>query len=120
MSRRLHKYKLLLDENLSPRTAFPRLNGLFDVKHVRDDFQRGGLSDPQVYDLAVAKQRVLVTYNVKHFQPLAGSKADAGIIGISANLPPSQIDTKLIALLTRSTSKRLAGTFTTLTGETEA
>ena len=120
MSKRLHKHRLLLDENLSPRTAFPRLNGLFDVKHVRDDFQHGGLSDPQVYDLAVARQHILVTYNVKHFQPLAGSKAVAGIIGISANLPPSQIDTKLTALLTRSTPKRLAGTFTMLTGETEA
>jgi len=119
MSKKLHKHKLLLDENISPRTAFPRLNSIFDVKHVRDDLQRGGLSDPQVYTLAVAHQRILVTYNIKHFQPLAGSKEDAGIIGISANLSPLQIDTKLTALLRRSTPKGLAGKFTELTGETE-
>lgn len=120
MVRRLHKHKLLLDENISPRTAFPRLNSIFDVKHVRNDFQRGGLPDPQVYDLAVAHQRILITYNVKHFLPLAGSKADAGIIGISANLSPAQIDTKLTALLMRSTPKSLAGKFTALTGEAAA
>lgn len=94
------------------------MNSIFDVKHVRNDLHRGGLPDPQVYDLAVANQRILVTYNVKHFQPLAGSKEDAGIIGISANLSPTQIDTKLTALLRRRSPKGLAGKFTELTGET--
>src|SRR5436309_9507141 len=103
MPRRFHKHKLLLDENLSPRTAFPHLNSTFDVKHVRDDLHRGGLPDPQVYYLAVKQQRILLTYNIKHFYQLAGTLKDAGIIGISPHLTSAQVDTKLTAMLTKST-----------------
>jgi hypothetical protein len=46
------KYKLLLDENMPDRALFPRLNELFDVKHIREDLNIGGLKDPQVYFLA--------------------------------------------------------------------
>jgi len=53
MVHHFYKHKLLLDENMPPRLEFPRLNGLFDVKHVRDDLNSGGLPDPQVYALAV-------------------------------------------------------------------
>src|SRR5690348_5531138 len=102
MPKGFYKHKLLFDENMPNRIFFPHLNSRFDVKHIRDDFQQGGLDDPKVYDVAVAHQRILVTYNVKHFRPLAGRKHDVGIIGISANLPLSQVDTKLTALLTRS------------------
>ena len=118
MPKRFHKHKLLLDENLSPRTAFPRLNSIFDVKHVRDDLNRGGLPDPHVYQLAVKQQRILLTYNIKHFHQLAGTLKDAGIIGISPHLTSAQIDTKVTALLTRSTPNALAGKFIDLTGET--
>jgi predicted nuclease of predicted toxin-antitoxin system len=114
MARRFHKHKLLLDENLSPRTAFPRLNSIFDVKHVRDDLKRGGLPDPQVYQMAVKQQRILLTYNTKHFHQLAGTLNDAGIIGISPHLTSAQVDTKLTALLTRSTPNTLAGKITSL------
>ncbi len=119
MSRRFHKHKLLLDENLSPRTAFPHLNSKFDVKHVRDDLRQGGLHDPDVYRVAVTQQRILVTYNVKHFFQLAGTQSDAGIIGVSPHLTASQVDTKLTALLMRATPRQLAGTFIDLTGETK-
>src|SRR5687767_4890465 len=98
MPKRFYKHKLLLDENMPHRTAFPHLNSLFDVKHVADDFKHSGLDDPAVYQLAIDQKRILVTYNIKHFRTLAGSRGDAGIIGVSANLPPSQVDTKLTAL----------------------
>ena len=119
MPKRFHKHKLLLDENMPHRTDFLALNSLFDVKHLVDDFKHGGLPDPQVYQLAVEQNRILVTYNTKHFRPLAGSKKDAGIIGVSANLPLPQVDSKLAALLTKSTPHTLARKFTPLTGETE-
>ena len=120
MPRRFHKHKLLLDENLSPRTAFPTLNRTYDVKHVRDDLKRGGLPDPDVYQVAVREQRLLLTSNIKHFRTLAGTRDDAGIIGISPHLSASQVDSKLTALLTRQTPQSLAGKFTSLTSETEA
>jgi hypothetical protein len=56
---------------------------------------------------------------VRHFRPLAGRKKDVGIIGVSANLPIPQVDSKLTALLTKSTPTVFEGKFTPLIGETE-
>jgi predicted nuclease of predicted toxin-antitoxin system len=114
MPKRFHKHKLLLDENMPDRSTFPRLNALFDVKHIRDDLNSSGFSDPHVYDLAVKLHRLLVTYNVKDFKKLASRSKATGIIGVSANLAPSQIDTKLTALLTKSTPAALQGKYTSL------
>ncbi len=118
MPKGFHKHKLLLDENMRPRTRFPRLNSRFDVKHVEEDLHCGGMSDPEVYALSMKLQHVLVTYNAKDFRSLAGTMHDAGIIGVSAHLTTPQVDTKLTALLMRSTPQSLAGKFTSLTGET--
>lgn len=103
---------------MRPRTRFPRLNSRFDVKHIRDDFNLAGISDPEVYRLAVREQRVLITYNEKDFLPLTGTQGDKGVIGVSPHLTMEQIDTKLTALLVRSTPNSLAGKFTALTGQT--
>ena len=73
---------------------------------------------PEVYGLAVTQHRVLITYNVKHFKPLAGSLADCGIIGLPPNVPRSklhQLDTKLVALLTRTAPLALRGRYVSLT-----
>ncbi len=74
------------------RSNFPRLNELFDVKHIRDDFHTGGLSDPHVYALATKQKRLLVTYNIRDFRALAKQSQDTGVIGISANVPLHQVD----------------------------
>jgi hypothetical protein len=95
MPKGFYKHKLLLDENMPHRSEFPILNSKFDVKHIEDDLKQGGLADPDVYQLAVDQKRILVTLNSKHFRSRAGSKDDAGIIGVSANLPSSQTDAKL-------------------------
>ena len=118
MAHRFHKHKLLLDENFSSRLNFPRLNGLFDVKHIRDDLHLIGLPDSEVYSLAVKQQRLIVTYNAKDFKEFASQRLASGVIGVSSNLPTHQIDTKLTALLVKSTSKALYGRFTPITGET--
>lgn len=68
MTRPFHKHKVLLDENMPERQAFPRLNERFDVKHIRDDLNGGGLSDQEVYNLAKKLKRLLITYNVKDFK----------------------------------------------------
>jgi predicted nuclease of predicted toxin-antitoxin system len=120
MVHHFYKHKLLLDENMPPRLEFPRLNGLFDVKHIRDDLNSAGLPDPEVYALAAKLQRLIVTFNARDFKELATRSIDTGIVGVSANLPSHQIDTKLTALLVRSSAKALLGKLTTITGETAA
>lgn len=107
MPKRYIKYKLLLDENLPPRHRLPYLNERYDVKHVAEDLHHSGLGDKHVYELAVVQKRVLVTYNVKHFKPLAGTQADQGIIGLPPNVPRSKLDTKLVAFLTRTAPTKL-------------
>ena len=102
MPKRFYKHKLLLDENMPPRTAFLLLNSqtsfwrfsasnyagaAYDVKHIVVDLRRGGLPDPEVYQLAVEQKRILVTYNTKHFRPLAGRKK---MLALLAFLPTSQ------------------------------
>lgn len=118
MQKRFHKHKLLLDENMPHRLAFPHLNEVFDVKHLRDDLKSGGLSDPQVHALAATVQRLIVTYNAKDFKDLATRNKDTGVLALSPNLSLHQIDTKLTALLIRSTPKDLRGKCTVITGET--
>src|SRR5205823_1065218 len=81
MPKPFHKHKILLDENIRPRTRFPRLNSRFAVKHIREDLKRGGITDAEVYVLAAKQHRILVTYNTKHFLSLVGTMHDADIIG---------------------------------------
>ena len=59
MVHRLHKHKLILDENFSSRQNFPNVNGMFDLKHIRDDLKLSGLPDPEVYKLAVKLKRII-------------------------------------------------------------
>ena len=114
MTKPFHKHKLLLDENMPERLAFPLLNERFDVKHIRDDLNNGGLSDRDVYHLARKQKRLLVTHNVKDFKRLVTSTDTAGVIGVPATLSPKIVDTKLTALLTKSSENALRGTYTAL------
>lgn len=115
-----YKHKLLLDENFPVRTYFPVLNRRFDVKHIGADFNKGGLSDPKVYDLARKEKRIVVTRNIKDFDKLALTSNETGVIGISSNLTFEQVDKKLTALLNRSTKNSLLGKITKIGGETES
>ncbi len=102
---------------MPPRLEFPRVNGLFDVKHVRDDLKSAGLPDPDIDTLAAKLQRLIVTFNAKDFKELAIRSQNTGIIGVSAHLSSHQIDTTLTALLVRSSAKALLGKLTTITGD---
>src|SRR3982751_1456196 len=112
------KPKLLLDENFPPRSRLPKLNRRFDVKHIRDDFGYVGLKDPPVYTVALQQQRLLITFDPDDFRPLVEDKEASGVIGVSHNLTDAQIDTKLVALLRRSSRKNLYGAFNYISGET--
>src|SRR5512142_2706180 len=99
MAKRFFKYKLLLDEHMDDRHAYPMLNERFDVKHVAADLHAGGLPDPRVYELAVTTGRILITLNSKDFHALVGTKRDAGILDIPPHTPARVLDTTLTALL---------------------
>ena len=117
MIRRLYKHKLLLDENFPARTKLPKLNELYDVKHLRDDLGITSITDPQVYAVAVKQCRLVVTFNAEDFRPLAEKRAESGVIGISTNLTNKQIDTKLVAFLRKQPPKRLYGAFHYISAE---
>ncbi len=107
MVRRYYKHKLLLDEGFPPRSYFPMLNHRFDVKHVKTDLKYIGLPDEKVYALAAQMKRLIVTYNEKHFKPLAPQSKDTGVIGVTPTTPYAIVDKKLTALLTKSSEKAL-------------
>ncbi len=100
------------------RTKFPRLNSRYDLKHIRDDFHTVGMPDPDVYEFAHKEKRLILTFNGDDFKPLAPRSQDTGILFISDNLSDERIDSKLTALLSKSTPNALYGKFTPLTGET--
>ncbi len=118
MSPKFHKFKLLLDENMPGRRAFASLNHLFDVKHIALDLKKSGIRDEVVYQEAVNMQRLIVTFNGDDFKHFVPKSTETGIIAVSDNLSTSQIDSKLVALLVRSSPKALFGKFTAITGET--
>jgi hypothetical protein len=54
------------------------------------------------------------SYNIKDFRSLVTQSQDTGVIGVSPHLQLHQIDTKLTALLFRSSEKELLGKYTSL------
>ncbi len=116
---RFHRYKLLLDEGLPYRIRLPRLNSRHDLKHIKADFKKSGLSDEKVYAFAQKTQRLLIIFNLKDFRSLAAKSKKIGIIGVSQNLSMEQIDKKLTSLLYKKNPKQFYGKFTPVTGETE-
>ena len=119
MTKRFHKHKLLLDENFPVRSYFPNLNKVHDLKHIAADLNLAGSPDIKVYKFAQRTSRIVVTYNIKDFIPLVENNTKTGVIGVSANLSPEQIDKKLTALLNKSSKKSLLGKLTLISGETD-
>jgi predicted nuclease of predicted toxin-antitoxin system len=101
MPKPFYKHKLLFDENMPPRTQYPRLNEHFDVKHVSHDYQKAGATDAEVYQLACTQGRMIITINRDDFTKLVGSKADFGVIALPDGPAATRTDTKLTALLMR-------------------
>lgn len=115
---RFHKYSLLLDEGFPPKNYFPKLNSIHNLKHVVKDFKKGGISDADVFKLAIQTKRLIVTYNYKDFVEFAKTSKESGVIGVSANIQPQQIDKKLLSLLKKCSYADLYGRFNYISGET--
>ena len=70
--------KLLLDEQISGRVA-ERLRGQgCDVVAIAEDGTLRGLSDPDVFEIAQAQKRVIVTYNRADFEAINLEYAELG------------------------------------------
>lgn len=111
MPRKPYRHKLLLDEGLYLKKALPRTNSRHDIKHIKHDLNKGGISDEEVYSIAVKNKRIIVTYNIDDFKKLARKSSNSGVIGISQGILPDQLDKKLNALLSRNTPKSLYGKY---------
>ena len=120
MSPKFHKFKLLLDENMSARRKFELLNHLFDVKHIAFDLRKGGMADEEVYNEAARMMRLIITFNGKDFKAFATRSKETGVLFVSQNLSNEQIDKKLVSFLLKKTPNALYGKFTTITGETSS
>jgi len=119
MSRKQHKFKLLLDENFLNRDRLPLLNKRYNLKHIKADFRQTGLQDSEVYAFAVKEHRIIVTFNDKDFVSLASKNKVSGVIGVSTNMTAHHIDKKLAAILRKSKPSDIYGKFIYVSEETE-
>jgi predicted nuclease of predicted toxin-antitoxin system len=103
--------RILLDAHISSRTVGKVLiQGGHDVRALDSEPELEGLSDPEVLDLAAAEDRVLVTANIRDFEPLlrewAGERrSHAGVI-----LVPSSVRNEAFGVLISGVEETLANT----------
>ena len=103
--------KILLDAHISGRTVGKALvEGGHDVRALDSEPALEGISDPEVLELAATEGRVLVTANIRDFEPLlrkgAGeSRSHAGVI-----LVPSSVRNEAFGVLITGVKETLANT----------
>jgi predicted nuclease of predicted toxin-antitoxin system len=114
MPHKFYKHRLLLDEGLFPRNVLHRTNNRHNLKHIKHEYNKSGLPDNDVYELAKKDKRIIVTYNIEDFRKLATQNKNTGVIGVTQGITPDQLDTKLNSLLSKSTEKSLYGKYTSL------
>jgi len=114
MPHKPYKHKLLLDEGLYPRNVLQRTNNRQNLMHIKHDLNKGGIPDKEVYEVACKQKRIVVTYNIDDFRVLAKLNKESGVIGVTDNLSPNQLDTKLSSLLNKNPEKSFYGKHTPL------
>ncbi len=103
--------RILLDAHISGRTVGKALSeGDHDVRALDSEVEFEGLSDPEVLKLATAEGRVLVTANIRDFEPIlrewAGeNRSHAGVI-----LVPSSVRNEAFGVLISGVENTLADT----------
>ena len=101
--------RILLDAHISGRTVGKALGESgHDVRALDSEVELEGLSDPEVLELAAAEGRVLVTANIRDFEPIlrewAGeSRSHAGVI-----LVPSSVRNEAFGVLISGVEETLA------------
>lgn len=97
-SKKVIKYKLLLDEGLSLAKTYPKLNNFHNLKHIVHDLNKSGIKDKPLYDLATKENRILVVFNIKDFRKII-KKSGTSVIDLSSNLSNKEAGLKIIKTL---------------------
>lgn len=71
--------RLLLDEHIDPRIAAALRRRGHRVRAVAEEPELRGLTDPELLDVALAHDEIVVTYNARDFAPLVEERLSAGI-----------------------------------------
>ena len=92
--------KILLDAHISGRTVGQALlEGSHDVRALDSEVELGGLSDPEVLQLAAAEGRVLVTANIRDFELILREWAEEGRPHAGVILVPSSVRNEAFGIL---------------------
>jgi predicted nuclease of predicted toxin-antitoxin system len=103
--------KILLDAHISGRTVGKVLaEGGHDVRALDSEPELEALSDPEVLELAAEEGRILVTANIRDFEPLLREWAGEGRPHAGVNLVPSSVRNEAFGVLISSVEETLAGT----------
>lgn len=103
--------RILLDAHISGRTVGKALiEDDHDVRALDSEIELEGLSDPEVLELAAAEGRVLVTANIRDFEPLLREWADESRSHAGVILVPSSVRNEAFGVLISGVEKKLADT----------
>jgi len=103
--------RILLDAHISGRTVGRALaKSGHDVRTLDSESALEGLGDPEVLELATAEDRVLVTANIRDFEPLLREWVGEGRSHAGMILVPSSVRNEAFAALISGIEKTLADT----------
>lgn len=108
------RHKLLLDEGLPRKEAYPRANNYHSLRHIVHDVGKGGAKDKDVYAIANKEKRIVVVFNTKDFRPLIFPQS-VSVISLSTNLTDRQVDLKLCKSLRYLKPSQTKGHLITIT-----
>ncbi len=101
--------RLLLDAHISGRTVGRALiESGHGVRALDSDIALEGLSDPEVLELAAAEGRVLVTANIRDFEPLLREWAGEGRPHAGVILVPPSVRNEAFGNLISGVERTLA------------
>jgi predicted nuclease of predicted toxin-antitoxin system len=102
---------ILLDAHISGRTVGKALteNG-HNVRAMDSEPELEGLSDPEVLELATAESRILVTANIRDFEPLLREWAGESHSHTGVILVPSSVRNEAFSALISGVEETLADT----------
>ena len=101
--------RILLDAHISGRSVGRALTeSSHEVRALDSEIDLEGLSDPEVLELAAAEGRVLVTANVRDFEPLLREWAGKGRLHAGVILVPASVKNEAFGVLISGVQKTLA------------
>jgi len=101
--------RILLDAHISGRSVGKALvEGGHDVRALDSEVELEGLSDPEVLELAAAEDRVLVTANIRDFEPLLREWADESRSQAGVILVPSSVKNEAFSVLISGVEETIA------------